>query len=77
MTVLCKTRGIIGGGICPYVIVGGALCGMQSGTCAHEEIVSGPRCAKCGGEVCTVSPGGPGKLIECMKCLECGWSVSA
>lgn len=30
-----------------------------------------------GGEVCTVSPGGPGKLIECSKCEECGWSVAA
>lgn len=29
-----------------------------------------------GGEVCTVSPGGPGKLIECSKCPECGWSVT-
>lgn len=24
----------------------------------------------------TVSPGGPGKLIECQKCPECGFSVS-
>lgn len=23
----------------------------------------------------TVSPGGPGKLIDCMKCIACGWSV--
>lgn len=26
--------------------------------------------------VCTVSPGGPGKLIDCLKCSECGWSVT-
>ena len=24
----------------------------------------------------TVSPGGPGKLVPCMKCAECGWSVT-
>jgi hypothetical protein len=29
------------------------------------------------GEVCTVSPGGPGRLIDCSKCPECGWSVTA
>jgi hypothetical protein len=25
----------------------------------------------------TVSPGGPGKLVPCLKCEACGWSVSA
>ena len=25
--------------------------------------------------VCTVSPGGPGKLIECLKCPKCGHSI--
>ena len=29
-----------------------------------------------GGEVCTVSAGGQGKLIDCMKCIKCGWSVT-
>jgi len=24
----------------------------------------------------TVSPGGNGRLVECMKCVECGWSVT-
>jgi len=24
----------------------------------------------------TLSPGGPGKLIDCMKCTACGWSVT-
>lgn len=28
------------------------------------------------GHVCTMSPGGTGKLIDCMKCAECGWSVT-
>ena len=29
-----------------------------------------------GGEVVTVSPGGPGKLVDCLKCTQCGWSVT-
>ena len=28
------------------------------------------------GGVVTVSPGSPGKLVPCMKCAECGWSVT-
>lgn len=28
------------------------------------------------GAVCTMSPGGPGKLVECSKCAACGWSVA-
>lgn len=24
----------------------------------------------------TMSPGGQGKLIDCMKCASCGWSVT-
>lgn len=24
----------------------------------------------------TVSPGGKGKLIECLKCENCGWSIT-
>lgn len=27
-------------------------------------------------DVSTISPGGPGALIDCMKCSECGWSVT-
>ena len=30
-----------------------------------------------GGEVVTVSPGGAGKLVDCLKCTQCGWSVTA
>lgn len=26
--------------------------------------------------VFTMSPGGPGQLIECLKCQRCGWSVT-
>lgn len=29
-----------------------------------------------GGEVVTMSPSGPGKLIDCIKCPQCGWSVT-
>ncbi len=29
-----------------------------------------------GGEVVTLSPGGPGRVIECLKCPACGWSVA-
>lgn len=29
-----------------------------------------------GGEVVTISPGGTGKLIDCLKCEKCGWSVT-
>lgn len=29
-----------------------------------------------GDSVSTLSAGGPGKLVECMKCPECGWSMS-
>lgn len=28
-----------------------------------------------GGDVVTMSPGGPGRLIDCLKCVKCGWSV--
>lgn len=24
----------------------------------------------------TISPGGPGKMINCIKCENCGWSVT-
>lgn len=29
-----------------------------------------------GREVVTLSPGGPGRVIDCMKCSACGWSVT-
>ena len=25
----------------------------------------------------TVSPAGPGRLVDCLKCADCGWSTSA
>lgn len=30
-----------------------------------------------GGDVLTLSPGGPGRLVECLKCQKCGHSVSS
>ena len=27
-------------------------------------------------EPVTLSPGGPGKLVDCWKCVSCGWSVT-
>lgn len=30
-----------------------------------------------GKEVVTLSPGGPGVLVDCLKCRECGHSVTA
>lgn len=29
------------------------------------------------GQAVTMSYGGPGKLVDCLKCKECGWSVYA
>ena len=29
-----------------------------------------------GGPVVTMSAGGPGKLVDCLKCEKCGWSVT-
>ncbi|GAB3763660.1 hypothetical protein GCM10028796_17560 [Ramlibacter monticola] len=61
--------------------------------CALTATASGVQaCRKCGGAMkpgkamgqtmdCsdegTCSPAGPGKLIDCMKCERCGWSVTA
>lgn len=30
-----------------------------------------------GGEVVTMSPGGPGEVVVCLNCVKCGWSVTA
>lgn len=29
-----------------------------------------------GKEVVTISPGGPGQLVDCLKCRQCGHSVT-
>ena len=50
-------------------------CGgeMKPGQALESTLVGEPD--DIGGCV-TVSPGGPGKLVPCMKCAECGWSVT-
>jgi hypothetical protein len=27
-------------------------------------------------EICTISPDGTANLIDCLKCKDCGWSVT-
>ena len=50
-------------------------CGgeMKPGQALESTLVGEPDDL---GGVVTVSPGGPGKLVPCMKCAECGWSVT-
>lgn len=50
-------------------------CGgaMQPGIAFEQTYIGG---APDMGEVCTMSPGGPGKVVECEKCSVCGWSVT-
>ena len=47
---------------------------MQPGVAIEQTYTGTPDFA--GGEIVTLSPGGPGKLIDCLKCPQCGWSVS-
>lgn len=47
---------------------------MQPGIALQSTLAGIPDFA--GGEVCTVSPGGPGRLIDCLKCADCGYSTS-
>jgi hypothetical protein len=42
---------------------------------ALEEIYSGTPDFT-GGEVVTMSPSGRARLIDCLKCEKCGWSVT-
>lgn len=52
-----------------------AKCGgdMRPGVALAQTYTGG---APDMGHVVTMSPGGPGKLIECSKCAVCGWSVA-
>ena len=52
-------------------------CGgtMYPGKAIEETLMGIPDFIGCN-EVVTMSPGGPGKLIDCMKCSSCGWSVT-
>jgi len=51
-------------------------CGgiMLPGVALESTLVAGDK--DLGGDGITVSPGGPGKLIPCIKCSSCGWSVT-
>ena len=57
--------------ICPKLFCGGQ---MVRGVAIEQTSTGSPDFA--GGEVITVSPGGPGKLISCVKCVKCGFSVT-
>jgi len=52
-------------------------CGgeMKAGKAIEQTFLGAPDFL---GEVgiVTMSPGGAGKLIDCVKCAQCGWSVS-
>lgn len=58
------------------VSMGCKRCGEElKPSIAIEQTFSGsPDFA--GVAIVTMSPGGPGRLIGCMKCSACGWSVS-
>ena len=47
---------------------------MQPGVAIEQTCTGSPEFA--GSEIVTMSPGGPGKLIDCLKCPKCGWSVT-
>lgn len=49
-------------------------CGgaMKRGVAMEQTFTGTPDFA--GGEVVTMSPGGSGKLVACLKCSSCGWS---
>ncbi len=51
-------------------------CGgrMKPGKALAQTVTGIPDFAR-DGNVVTLSPGGPGKLIDCLKCTECGHSV--
>lgn len=51
-------------------------CGgeMKQGKALMQTVSGSPDFS--GGEIVTLSPGGPGKLIDCVKCGDCGHSIS-
>lgn len=51
-------------------------CGhkMRLGIAIAQTFSGAPDFA--GGSVVTISPGGPGRLCECLKCPQCGYSVT-
>ena len=55
--------------ICPR-----CRCNMRKGLAIEQTFTGSPEWR--GAEVCTMSPGGPGRLTECLKCEQCGYSVT-
>ena len=51
-------------------------CGgeMKPGVALAQTLTGGS--PDLGGDVMTFSPGGPGKLVDCLKCAECGHSMT-
>lgn len=47
---------------------------MAEGVAIQETLTGVPDFP--GGAVATVSPGGPGRLVSCLKCVKCGYSLS-
>lgn len=54
-------------------------CGvpMQAGKAIAQTWTSGMPDFPGYNEIVTMSPGGPGKLIDCLKCPQCGRSVTS
>lgn len=50
-------------------------CGaaMKRGVAIEQTYTGTPDFAGC--DVCTMSPGGSGKLVTCLKCQSCGFSI--
>jgi hypothetical protein len=47
---------------------------MRPGKAIENTLTGAPEFID-GPPIVTMSSGGPGKLIDCLKCLECGWSI--
>ena len=79
----CQFNGPYGGGVdgvegCKWVPSRAKCprCGaeMTDGMALESTVTGSPDFI--GGEVVTLSPGGPGKLVACMKCIGCGYSTT-
>lgn len=45
---------------------------MQPGKAIRQTVASSPYIAP---DIVAISLGGPGALVDCLKCPKCGWSV--
>lgn len=57
-------------------VLGCRKCGgaMKPGQALEDTFTGTPDFP--GGEVVTMSPGGPGRLVPALKCEICGWSIT-